>query len=630
MPECALTRTQFHLLQTESKDLLAAQKLKVLVCAGTGCVANGSMKVYDTLKAACETRGLNVCVALREEGGENSVHLKKSGCHGFCEIGPLVSIEPLDILYTHVHPEDCEEIIEKTLLGGEVIDRLLYHKDGQAYQRRDDIPFYKLQHRIVLRDSGKSDAEEILEYIANGGYSAFEKALFEMNGEEICKTISDSGLRGRGGGGFPAGRKWESVRRNVSDVKYVVCNGDEGDPGAFMDQGVMEGNPHSVIEGMLIAGVATGATEGYIYVRAEYPLAVKRLRIAIAKAEEQGLLGDNIMGSGFSFHMHINRGAGAFVCGEGSALTSSIEGKRGMPRVKPPRTVDKGLWAKPTVLNNVETYANVPQIVLNGAGWYRSVGTENSPGTKTFALTGNVVNTGLVEVPMGTTLRQVIYDIGGGIKDGKKFKAVQIGGPSGGCLTEEHLDLPLDFDSLKKVGAIIGSGGMVVMDEDTCMVEVARFFMNFTQNESCGKCVPCREGTKRMLEILERIIRNEGELEDLDTLESLANTITEASLCGLGQTACKPVLSTLKYFRNEYLAHVVDKHCPHCNGRKRHLEINPKLCRGCGKCKRNCPMEAISGELRQPHTIDVTKCIHCGACWGACPFGAIDAIEEEG
>ncbi len=630
MPECALTRTQFHLLQTESKDLLAAQKLKVLVCAGTGCVANGSMKVYDTLKAACETRGLNVCVALREEGGENSVHLKKSGCHGFCEIGPLVSIEPLDILYTHVHPEDCEEIIEKTLLGGEVIDRLLYHKDGQAYQRRDDIPFYKLQHRIVLRDSGKSDAEEILEYIANGGYSAFEKALFEMNGEEICKTISDSGLRGRGGGGFPAGRKWESVRRNVSDVKYVVCNGDEGDPGAFMDQGVMEGNPHSVIEGMLIAGVATGATEGYIYVRAEYPLAVKRLRIAIAKAEELGLLGDNIMGSGFSFHMHINRGAGAFVCGEGSALTSSIEGKRGMPRVKPPRTVDKGLWAKPTVLNNVETYANVPQIVLNGAGWYRSVGTENSPGTKTFALTGNVVNTGLVEVPMGTTLRQVIYDIGGGIKDGKKFKAVQIGGPSGGCLTEEHLDLPLDFDSLKKVGAIIGSGGMVVMDEDTCMVEVARFFMNFTQNESCGKCVPCREGTKRMLEILERIIRNEGELEDLDTLESLANTITEASLCGLGQTACKPVLSTLKYFRNEYLAHVVDKHCPHCNGRKRHLEINPKLCRGCGKCKRNCPMEAISGELRQPHTIDVTKCIHCGACWGACPFGAIDAIEEEG
>ena len=630
MPECALTRTQFHLLQTESKDLLAAQKLKVLVCAGTGCVANGSMKVYDTLKAACEARGLNVCVALREEGGENSVHLKKSGCHGFCEIGPLVSIEPLDILYTHVHPEDCEEIIEKTLLGGEVIDRLLYHKDGQAYQRRDDIPFYKLQHRIVLRDSGKSDAEEILEYIANGGYSAFEKALFEMNGEEICKTISDSGLRGRGGGGFPAGRKWESVRRNVSDVKYVVCNGDEGDPGAFMDQGVMEGNPHSVIEGMLIAGVATGATEGYIYVRAEYPLAVKRLRIAIAKAEELGLLGDNIMGSGFSFHMHINRGAGAFVCGEGSALTSSIEGKRGMPRVKPPRTVDKGLWAKPTVLNNVETYANVPQIVLNGAGWYRSVGTENSPGTKTFALTGNVVNTGLVEVPMGTTLRQVIYDIGGGIKDGKKFKAVQIGGPSGGCLTEEHLDLPLDFDSLKKVGAIIGSGGMVVMDEDTCMVEVARFFMNFTQNESCGKCVPCREGTKRMLEILERIIRNEGELEDLDTLESLANTITEASLCGLGQTACKPVLSTLKYFRNEYLAHVVDKHCPHCNGRKRHLEINPKLCRGCGKCKRNCPMEAISGELRQPHTIDVTKCIHCGACWGACPFGAIDAIEEEG
>ena len=630
MADCKLTRERFNEIRKETKALLAKQGVKVLVCAGTGCVASGSMKVYDYLKKACEERGIPVFVGLREEDHGEGIHLKKSGCHGFCEIGPLVSIEPLDILYTHVHVEDCDEIIEKTLLGGEVVERLLYQPEGKVYKSRDDIPFYKRQHRIVLKNSGKSDAEDIEEYIALDGYAGFEKALFEMKDTEICKTISDSGLRGRGGGGFPAGRKWESVRRNVSDVKYVVCNGDEGDPGAFMDQGVMEGNPHSVLEGMLIAGVATGASEGYIYVRAEYPLAVKRLRTAIAKAEEMGLLGDNILGSGFNFHMHINRGAGAFVCGEGSALTSSIEGKRGMPRVKPPRTVDQGLWAKPTVLNNVETFANVPQIILNGADWYRSIGTAGSPGTKTFALTGNVVNTGLVEVPMGTTLREVIFDIGGGIKDGKKFKAVQIGGPSGGCLTEEHLDLPMDFDSLKKVGAIIGSGGLVVMDEDTCMVEVARFFMNFTQNESCGKCVPCREGTKRMLEILERIIRNEGSLEDLDTLESLAGTITEASLCGLGQTACKPVLSTLKYFRNEYLAHVVDKHCPHCNGRKRHLEINPALCRGCGKCKRNCPMEAISGELRQPHTIDVTKCIHCGACWSACPFGAIDAIEEEG
>ena len=391
----------------------------------------------------------------------------------------------------------------------------------------------------------------------------------------------------------------------------------------------MEGNPHSILEGMMIAGVATGATEGYIYVRAEYPLAVKRLQTAIEKATEVGLLGDDIMGSGFCFHMHINRGAGAFVCGEGSALTASIEGKRGMPRVKPPRTVDQGLWGKPTVLNNVETFANVPGIIRQGAGWYRGIGTDASSGTKTFALTGNVVNTGLVEVPMGTTLREVIFDIGGGIPDGKKFKAVQIGGPSGGCLTEEHLDVPMDFDSLKKLGAIIGSGGLVVMDEDTCMVEVARFFMNFTRNESCGKCTPCREGTKRMLETLERIIANEGSMEDLELLEALSDTITDTALCGLGQTACKPVMSTLKNFRQDYLRHVVDKHCPICNGRKRRLEIKADLCKGCGKCARNCPMEAISGQPRMPYVIDNEKCIHCGACWGACPFGAIDAIEED-
>jgi len=623
MAKRKLTRERFAAVRAEAEQLLAGQGLQVLVCAGTGCIANGSMKVYDYLKAECARRGIPVAVSLKEETQEGGVRLKKSGCHGFCEIGPLVDIEPMNVLYTHVRVEDCDEIIDKTILGGEVVERLLYHSGEQTCRSRDEIPFYRRQHRLVLKNSGKSDAEDLTEYIALGGYRAFEKALFEMTDAEICKTISDSGLRGRGGGGFPAGRKWESVRRNVSDVKYVVCNGDEGDPGAFMDQGVMEGNPHSVIEGMMIAGVATGASEGYIYVRAEYPLAVERLRTAIRKAEELGLLGDRILGSNFSFHMHINRGAGAFVCGEGSALTASIEGKRGMPRVKPPRTVDQGLWARPTVLNNVETFANVPGIVLNGADWYRSIGTENSPGTKTFALTGNVVNTGLVEVPMGTTLREVIFDIGGGIKDGKKFKAVQIGGPSGGCLTEEHLDLPLDFDSLKKVGAIIGSGGLVVMDEDTCMVEVARFFMNFTQNESCGKCVPCREGTKRMLEILERIIRNEGTLEDLDLLEELAKTITETALCGLGQTACKPVLSTLKYFRNEYLAHVVDKHCPHCNGRKVVLRIDPELCRGCGKCMRNCPMEAISGEIRMPHTIDTDKCIRCGACWSSCPFGAI-------
>ena len=627
-----LTRSGFHALHTQAAELMERSRgrLNVLVCAGTGCIASGAMKVYDYLRTTCQSRGIPVAVCLKDEAGKEGIHLKKSGCHGFCEIGPLVCIEPLDILYAHVKVEDCDEIIEKTILGGEVIERLLYTQNGVSYQRRDDIPFYKNQHRVVLKNSGKSDAEDMTEYLALGGYTAFEKALFAMTGEEICREIANSGLRGRGGGGFPAGRKWESVRRHTEEpMKYIVCNGDEGDPGAFMDQGVMEGNPHSVLEGMMIAGVATGATEGYIYVRAEYPLAVKRLQIAIEKATEIGLLGDDIMGSGFSFHIHINRGAGAFVCGEGSALTASIEGKRGMPRVKPPRTVDQGLWGKPTVLNNVETFANVPGIINHGAQWYKGIGTESSAGTKTFALTGNVVNTGLVEVPMGTTLREIIFDIGGGIPNGKKFKAVQIGGPSGGCLTEEHLDYPMDFDSLKKLGAIIGSGGLVVMDEDTCMVEVARFFMHFTQKESCGKCTPCREGTKRMLETLERIIANEGSPDDLELLEALSDTITDTALCGLGQTACKPVMSTLRHFRQDYLHHVVDHHCPICNGRRRRLEIKADLCKGCGKCAKNCPMEAISGQLRMPYTIDNEKCIHCGACWGACPFGAIDAIEEE-
>jgi len=627
-----LTRESFRVLTEDAKQALAASgKIpSVLICAGTGCIAGGSMKIYENLKKECEARGLPVYVGLKHDNEEEkSLHIKMSGCHGFCEMGPLVHIEPMGIMYIHVKPEDCHEILEKTVLTGEIIERLVYTRDGVAYPRQQDIPFYKKQHRVVLANCGTSDAEDVQEYIAKGGYGAFEKALFEMTDEEICKEITDSGLRGRGGGGFPAGRKWDGARRQNAEQKYIVCNGDEGDPGAFMDRSIMEGNPHSVIEGMMIAGVATGATEGYIYVRAEYPLAVDRLRTAIAKAEELGLLGEDIMGSGFSFHLHINRGAGAFVCGEGSALTASIEGKRGMPRVKPPRTIEHGLWAMPTVLNNVETFANVPGIITNGAAWYRSIGTEKSPGTKTFALTGNVVNTGLVEVPMGTTLREVIFDIGGGIPDGKKFKAVQIGGPSGGCLTEEHLDMPMDFDSLKRAGAIIGSGGLVVMDEDTCMAEVARFFMHFTQNESCGKCTPCREGTKRMLEILERIVKNEGTLEDLDMLESLSDTITDTALCGLGQTACKPVMSTLRHFREDYLHHVVDHHCPICNGRKRRLEIQPDLCKGCGKCAKNCPMEAISGQIRGVFHIDNEKCIHCGACWGACPFGAIDAIEEE-
>ena len=627
-----LTRDGFRTRRERAEEALRRSRdaVNVLICAGTGCIAGGSLKVYETMRQECERRGLSVYVGLTEHSGEEkSLHVKMSGCHGFCEMGPLVHIEPLGVMYIHVKPEDCCEIVERTVLRGEIIERLTYQRDGVSYPRQEDIPFYKKQHRVVLASCGTSDAEDLDEYIAKGGYSAFEKALFDMTGVDICKEISDSGLRGRGGGGFPAGRKWESVRRNVSDVKYVVCNGDEGDPGAFMDRSIMEGNPHSVLEGMMIAGVATGAGEGYIYVRAEYPLAVKRLQTAIDRAMEAGLLGEDIMGSGFCFHIHINRGAGAFVCGEGSALTASIEGKRGMPRVKPPRTVDQGLWGKPTVLNNVETFANVPGILRQGAAWYKGIGTESSSGTKTFALTGNVVNTGLVEVPMGTTLREVIFDIGGGIPDGKKFKAVQIGGPSGGCLTEAHLDVPMDFDSLKKLGAIIGSGGLVVMDEDTCMVEVARFFMHFTRNESCGKCTPCREGTKRMLETLERIIANEGTMEDLELLESLSDTITDTALCGLGQTACKPVMSTLQNFRQDYLRHVVDRHCPICNGRKRRLEIKPDLCKGCGKCARNCPMDAISGQLRMPYTIDNEKCIHCGACWGACPFGAIDAIEEE-
>ena len=627
-----LTRDAFCDLRHEAQQALRRSKEtpSVLICAGTGCIAGGALKIYENLKNECESRGLPVYIGLKHDSDEEkSLHIKMSGCHGFCEMGPLVHIEPMGIMYIHVKPEDCHEILEKTVLGGEIIDRLVYRLNGVAYPRQEDIPFYKKQHRVVLENCGTSDAQDIEEYIAKGGYSGFERALFEMTDEQICRDIIDSGLRGRGGGGFPAGQKWDGARRQQADKKYIVCNGDEGDPGAFMDRSIMEGNPHSVLEGMMIAGLAAGSDEGYIYVRAEYPLAVSRLKTAIAKAEELGLLGDDILGSGFNFHLHVNRGAGAFVCGEGSALTASIEGKRGMPRVKPPRTIEQGLWGKPTVLNNVETFANVPLIIRNGVDWYRHIGTEKSPGTKAFALTGNVVNTGLIEVPMGTTVREVIFDIGGGIPDGKKFKAVQIGGPSGGCLTEEHLDVPMDFDSLKKLGAIIGSGGLVVMDEDTCMVEVARFFMNFTRNESCGKCTPCREGTKRMLETLERIIANEGSMEDLELLEALSDTITDTALCGLGQTACKPVMSTLRNFRQDYLRHVVDKHCPICNGRKRRLEIKADLCKGCGKCARNCPMEAISGQPRMPYVIDNEKCIHCGACWGACPFGAIDAIEED-
>ena len=581
--------------------------------------------IYARLKEIVEERGLVCSVSLLEEPHDHSIGIKKSGCHGFCEMGPLVRIEPMGWLYVKVRMEDCEEIVNTTIISGQVIDRLVYKdkETGKPYVKQEEIPFYAKQTRVALEFCGHINAESIMEYIAVGGYSAVAKALFDMTQEQIVDEITKSDLRGRGGGGFPTGRKWSQVLRQKSDIKYVVCNGDEGDPGAFMDRSMMEGEPHRMIEGMMIAGIATGARFGYIYVRAEYPLAVARLQFAIEQAEELGLLGKNIMGSGFDFELHISQGAGAFVCGEGSALTTSIEGNRGMPRVKPPRTVEKGLFEQPTVLNNVETFCNVPSIILNGAEWYCTYGPEKNHGTKAFALTGNVNNTGLIEVPMGTTLREVIFDIGGGVKGGE-FKAVQIGGQSGGCLTKEHLDLPLDFDSLKKAGAMIGSGGLVVMNDKSCMVEVARFFMNFTQNESCGKCVPCREGTKRMLELLTDIVEGRGTLEHIDLLEELANTISETALCGLGKTAASPVVSTLKYFRDEYIAHVVDKKCPagQCKAFIT-LSIDPALCKGCTKCARLCPVGAISGTIKEAHKIDPAKCIKCGACKAGCPFKAI-------
>lgn len=618
------SRPELKKFREESLSSYQSQTTKIIVCAGTGCVAGGSLEVYSRLKELMETHNIHVSVELEKEPHDNTVGLKKSGCHGFCEMGPLLRINPQGWLYTKVSVNDCEEIIEKTVLGGEYIKRLAYRQNETVFQKQDDIPFYRQQTRTVLEHCGKIDADSISEYIAAGGYSAFEKALFDMSPDEIIDEITKSALRGRGGGGFPAGKKWAQVKRQQESQKYVVCNGDEGDPGAFMDRSIMEGDPHRMLEGMMIAAVSCGASEGYIYVRAEYPLAVERLRNAIKQAEELGLLGNNILGTDFSFHMNITRGAGAFVCGEGSALTSSIEGKRGFPRVKPPRTVEHGLFDKPTVLNNVETFANVPLIINNGADWYLSSGTENSPGTKAFALTGNINNTGLIEVPMGTTLRHIIFDIGGGIRGGGEFKAVQIGGPSGACLTSEHLDLPLDFDTLKKAGAMIGSGGLVVMDSNTCMVEVARFFMNFTQNESCGKCVPCREGTKRMLEILERIVAGEGQAGDIELLLELSDTISHTALCGLGKSAPSPVVSTINNFRHEYEEHIFNKKCPAGVCKKlKTISINPALCKGCSKCSRSCPVEAISGKIKEPFTIDLSKCIRCGSCISTCPFGAI-------
>ncbi len=617
------------ILKERHEEKRAREKMRISVCAGTGCVASGSLEVLESLQRELEVHDLNVEVAAVEDGCGDRVGLSKSGCHGFCQMGPLVRIDPQDKLMVKVKPEDVPQIVEECILrDGTAPEHNLYHhpQTEEVYAKAGDIPFYKLQKRVTLEHCGHLDPSDIEEYVYSGGYYGLGEILEHRTPEEVCQLITDSGMRGRGGGGFPTGLKWDLTRKAEGQKKYVVCNGDEGDPGAFMDRSIMEGDPHRLIEGMIVAGYAIGADQGLIYVRAEYPLAIARLREAIASAREMNILGDDILGSGFSFDLEISKGAGAFVCGEETALLASIEGNRGMPAPKPPYPSDKGLFGYPTLINNVETLASVPSILALGAEAYRSLGTESSAGTKTFAITGEIANTGLIEVPMGTPLREIVYEIGGGLRGGRDFKAVQIGGPSGGCLTREHLDLPLDFDSLASVGAMIGSGGLVVMGDSTCMVEVARFFMKFAQEESCGKCVLCREGTRRILDILERIVSGTGEISDLDLLAEMAPLIKSGSLCGLGKTAPNPILTTLEYFRNEYEAHVVDKTCPAgvCQELRR-FWIDPELCKGCSKCARACPADCIHGQIREPYEIDVDACLKCGACVDICPF---DAIEE--
>ena len=595
-------------------------RAQVLVCGGTGCTSSGSKQLMSLFEEEIAKQGL-----------AEEVKLVPTGCFGLCARGPVVIVYPEGTFYSFVKAEDVPEIVEEHLLKGRIVDRLVYKDVDDAVKEEaakhvslNDTNFYKTQKRVALRNCGLINPESIDEYIAMDGYAALGKVLTEMTPEDVVKCISDSGLRGRGGGGFPTGRKWSFTAANKADQKYVVCNADEGDPGAFMDRSVLEGDPHCIVEAMTICGYATGASEGYIYVRAEYPIAVKRLEIAIKAAREYGLLGKNIFDSGFDFDLHIRLGAGAFVCGEETALMTSIEGNRGEPRPRPPYPAVKGLFGKLTTENNVETFANVPQIILKGAEWFASMGTERSKGTKVFALGGKISNTGLVEIPMGTTLREIIEDIGGGVPNGKKFKAAQTGGPSGGCIPASLIDTEIDYDNLTAIGCMMGSGGLIVMDEDNCMVDIAKFFLNFTVDESCGKCAPCRIGTKRMMEILEKITSGNGTLEDLDRLEELALYIKENSLCGLGQTAPNPVLATLKFFRDEYIAHVVDKKCPAgvCKSLLQY-SIDPAKCKGCTACARKCPVNAISGTVKNPHTIDTSKCIKCGACMETCKFGAV-------
>ncbi len=592
----------------------------VLICGGTGCTSSGSKVLMSTFEKELEKQGL-----------QEEVKIVQTGCFGLCALGPVVIIYPEGTFYSRVQEADVAEIVEEHLLKGRLVDRLVYKDADESIIEEagktvslNDTNFYKTQKRVALRNCGLIDPESIDEYIAMDGYAALGKVLTEMTPEQVVQCVKDSGLRGRGGGGFPTGLKWSFTAANAADQKYVVCNADEGDPGAFMDRSVLEGDPHCLIEAMAICGYATGATEGYVYVRAEYPIAVKRLQIAIDQAREYGLLGKDIFGSGFDFDLFIRLGAGAFVCGEETALMTSIEGNRGEPRPRPPYPAVKGLFGKPTTENNVETFANIPQIILKGAEWFASMGTEKSKGTKVFALGGKIENTGLVEIPMGTTLREIIYDIGGGIPGGKKFKAAQTGGPSGGCIPVSLIDTPIDYDNLTAIGCMMGSGGLIVMDEDNCMVDIAKFFLNFTVDESCGKCAPCRIGTKRMMELLEKITDGNGTLEDIDKLEELAYYIKENSLCGLGQTAPNPVLATLKFFREEYIAHVVDKKCPAGVCKKLlNYSIDADKCKGCTLCARKCPVGAISGTVKNPHVIDTAKCIKCGACMDSCKFKAI-------